>query len=463
VTTPAPQAQERGVFARRVAGVLSTRLTLFVLAFMTSIITARLLGTEGKGVLVAVATLPGMLAAFGLLGLPGAVNYFAGKGHSLPSLIRASYLYAVAMSIVMVAIVWVMLPVLESSVLRAASLHDDLLRLILLSVPLGTLSAFGGSILYGRQAVKSYNLIQIAMAAVSLLCVIVLVGVFRLGVPGAVAGSIVVAVGTTVLVMFATHRLAGRDAAGPPARMRGLAAYAARIYPSSLAGYFSYRADNLLIQALIVDPKQAATLLGLYTTAVMMDELVFYVPDSITTLFLPRVAGSTAEESARMLGRVGRLTFLVTTGLALCLIPVAYLGISLVLPRFVPCLPAFVVLLPGVISLSVAKVATSYVGGRGHPGLVSIGTIVSLVLNVALNLFFIPAFGIVGAALASVFSYTLQAVIALFFAGRLSGQPVLSLFVPGRGDVALFVETSKRLVGQLPFIRRGAAGPDGSA
>jgi O-antigen/teichoic acid export membrane protein len=463
MTAPAPQVQERGAFARRVAGVLSTRVTLFVLAFLTSIIVSRLLGREGKGVYVAVATLPGMLAAIGLFGLPGAVNYFAGKGHSLSSLIRASYLYTVVISVVLVAVVWVMLPVLEGSVLRAASLNDDLLRLILLSVPLGTLSAFGGSILYGRMAVRSYNLIQIAMAAVSLTCVIVLVGVFRLGVPGAVAGSIVVAAGTTVLVMFATHRLAGRDTWGPPAPMRGLAAYAARLYPGSITGFFSYRADNYLIQALIVDPKQAAAMLGLYSMAVTMDELVFYVPDSITTLFLPRVAGSTAEDSARMLGRVGRLTLLVTVGIAVCLVPAAYVGIHLVLPAFEPCLPAFLVLLPGVISLSVAKVATSYVSGRGRPGLVSMGTLAALVLNVVLNLFFIPAFGIVGAALASLFSYTFQAVVALHFASRLSGQPILSLFVPGRADVALVVETSKRLVGQLPFPRRGAAGPDGSA
>ena len=463
MTAAAPQVHERGVFARRVAGVLSTRVTLFVLAFMTSIIVSRLLGREGKGVYVAVATLPGMLAAVGLFGLPGAVNYFAGKGHSISSLIRASYLYAVVISIILVAVVWVLLPVLEGSILRAASLHDDLLRLMLVSVPLGTLSAFGGSILYGRQAVRSYNLIQIVMAAVSLTCVIVLVGVFRLGVPGAVAGSIVVASGTCVLVMFTTHRLAGRDSAGPRAPMRGLAAYAARIYPASLTGFFSYRADVYVLQALISDPKQAAAMLGLYSMAVTMDELVFYVPDSITTLFLPRVAGSAPEDSARMLGRVGRLTFLVTIGVAVCLIPAAYAGIHLVLPAFEPCLPAFLVLLPGVISLSVAKVTTSYVSGRGHPGLVSLGTIAALVLNVVLNLFFIPAFGIVGASLASVFSYTLQASFALYFASRLAGQPILSLFVPGRADVGLFFETLKRLIGQLPRVRRRGAGRDGAA
>jgi O-antigen/teichoic acid export membrane protein len=183
--------------------------------------------------------------------------------------------------------------------------------------------------------------------------------------------------------------------------------------------------------------------LGLYSMAVTMAELVFYVPDSITTIFLPRVAGSTPEESNRLVGRVGRLTTLLTIAVALALIPAAFVGIHVVLPKFVDCLPA------GVISLSVAKVMTSYVNGRGHPGLVAIGTVASLVLNVALNLVFIPRFGIVGASLSSLISYTFQAGMAVTFASRLSGQSALSLFVPGTGEIRLLVETGRRLTGRL--------------
>jgi O-antigen/teichoic acid export membrane protein len=221
-----------------------------------------------------------------------------------------------------------------------------------------------------------------------------------------------------------------------------------------LSGYFSYRADTYIIQALMLPARS----LGNYSVAVTMAELVFYVPDSITTIFLPRVAGSTPEDSNRLVGRVGRLTTLLTVGLALSLIPVAYIGIHVVLPQFVDCLLAFVVLLPGVVSLSVAKVMTSYVNGRGHPGLVAIGTIAATVLNVALNLVLIPMFGIVGAALASLISYTFQAGVALIFASRLSGQSPLSLFMPGTAEVRLMVETTRRLAGQAMARRRRSQG-----
>jgi O-antigen/teichoic acid export membrane protein len=447
-----------GQFARRVAGVLSTRVTLFVIAFATSILMSRLLGRDGKGIYYAVATLPTMLSTFGVIGLPSAVNYFAGRGTSIPSLIRAAYILTAAISVVLVGLVWFLLPVLEGSVLSAAQGHDDLLRMIVLIVPLGILTSFGGSILYGRQEVRTYNLIQIAMAAITFLWGAIVVGALGQGVRGAVSGSVVVAVTMCVLVMIAVHRLGRRRTEGPEVSFGGLASYGARLYPSSLFGYFSYRADTYILQAVTANSSGS---LGLYSLAVTMDELVFYVPDSVSTLFLPRVAGSTPEDSSRMLGRVARLTMLVTVVVAICLIPAAFVGIHLILPAFVDCLPAFLVLLPGVVALSVAKVMTSYVGGRGRPGLVAIGTMTSVVLNVALNIVLIPIYGIVGAAMASVVSYSVQASFALFFASRLAGQSPLSLIVPGRAEVALVIATLPRLMAGVPILRRFVPRPGG--
>jgi O-antigen/teichoic acid export membrane protein len=120
----------------------------------------------------------------------------------------------------------------------------------------------------------------------------------------------------------------------------------------------------------------------------------------------------------------------------------------------VDCLPAFLVLLPGAVSFSVAKVMISFLAGRGRPGLISIGTILSLILNLGLNIVLIPIYGIVGAALASLVSYTFQAAVAVFFASRLSGQSPLSLFVPGKEEVVLLVSTLWRIWGAAPVLGR---------
>lgn len=449
--TGGPRAGQSGFaspFGRRIAGVFATRIVQFGLSLATSILVSRLLGPVDKGAFVAISTLPGMLAAVGLFGLPAATNYFAGKGSSLASLVRASLVFTAILSVVLVGLVWVALPELEASILRAAP--DHMLRVILVTVPLGMLASFGGTILYGRQAVRTYNTILVAQSALALVGAVILVGILRLGVAGAVASNVIVISFLTIAVMWAVRRRQQTDRGGPPASLRAVAGYGARLYPASITGYFNYRADTYIIQALMAAPGLA---LGLYSMAVTMAELVFYVPDSVSTIFLPRVAGATEEEGQRIVGRVGRLTMTVTLAVAVCLIPVAFLGIHIVLPAYVDSLPAFLVLLPGVVSLSLAKVMTSYVSGRGRPGLVSAGAIAALVANLGFNLVLIPRLGIVGASLSSVVSYTLLAALMLLATSRMSHQSAWSLFVPGRAEVSLLTVTLRRLAGRLSRVR----------
>ena len=446
-------APARGLspFARRVSGVFGTQVLAFGFGFVASILLRRLLSSNDFGSFVAVTTLPGMLSALGMFGLPNAVNYYAGKGHSVASLVRLSFIFTAALSVILIAAVWVVLPLLEGSFLSAARTDDTLLRVMILTLPLTILASFGGSILYGRQDVRVYNIIQVVQAIASLLSVIVLLGMLHLGLAGAVAGSVLMAPLLALGVMEAVRQLQRRDNAGAPASPRALASYAFRLYPASLSGYFNYRADTYIIQAVVPDSR---TPLANYNTAVVMAELVFFVPNSIATIFLPRVAGSTAVDASQMLGRVARLSMLITVCLAVALVPTAFLGIHLILPKYAACLPAFYVLLPAVVSLSMAKIMTGYISGRGHAGLVSVAITLALVLNVAANFILIPRYGIVGASLASVISYTAHASITLVMASRLSGQPMRSLLIPGRTEAVLFVTGLWRLTDRLPLFGR---------
>jgi O-antigen/teichoic acid export membrane protein len=78
---------------------------------------------------------------------------------------------------------------------------------------------------------------------------------------------------------------------------------------------------------------------------------------------------------------------------------------------------------------------TSYLGGRGKPGAISIGATIALVFNLAANLVLIPTLGIVGAALASLLSYTVLAALMLAVACRLSRHSPFDLVLPRMDDV----------------------------
>ena len=452
VVAPALAASAPGrPFARRVASVFSAKIVVFGFGFVTTLVVSRLLGPDGKGAYVGVTALPALVGTVGVLGLPNAINYFSAKNVSVRGLMLTALMFVVVISIAVVAVLWVTLPWREQSIFSAPieklgpTTGDQMLRLILITVPAGMLATFVGTILYGRHEVRIYTTIMVGQAMATLIALVLAVGVFRLGVEGAVGASVVVSCLGAAAVLIAVRRVAARTLGGDPVRLRSILGYGARVYPASITGYFNYRADTLLIQALLV---ASAGPLGLYSMAVTMAEFIFYIPDAVTTIFMPTIAGSTADSADAKLGRVSRMTFLATVVGAITLVPVAWLGIHLVLPKFTDCLPAFLILLPAVVSLSLSKVMTSYISGRGKPGPVSVGAAITLVLNLAANVILIPRMGIVGAAAASFISYTAMMVMMVFVACRISRLTPWALVVPRKGEFLLL-----RSVAQLAIAK----------
>ena len=460
MTAPTPMTaapQPSGTFARRVTAVFSTKIFAFVVSFATSIVLSRMLGTTLKGEYVAVIAVPGLLGAIGVFGLPNAINYFAARGMSIRGLFWAGILFTAILSAILVGALWIALPQLHKSIFSGAP--EDLMRLGLITVPAALLSTFGSAVLYGRQQIRSYSMILIAQAAMTFSLVVVLVGILRWGVVGAVVASISATWLLAIVTEIVVARLIPNGPAGSPVSYRSLISYGGRLYPSSITGYFNYRIDVFIIQAVMVGQSSQ---LGLYSMAVTMAELLFKVPDSVTMIFLPRVSGATPAQADALLPRVARLNMLITCICAVGLIPSGYIGIHLVLPAFAPCLPSFYILLPAVIAISLAKVLTSYIAGRGHPGPVSAGATVAVASNVVANFLLIPHFGIEGAAAASLISYTLLAAMMLVVACRLSHLSPVTIVVPGPAEFRILWSTGRRAISALrnrPAGRGGGSRP----
>jgi Na+-driven multidrug efflux pump len=85
-------------------------------------------------------------------------------------------------------------------------------------------------------------------------------------------------------------------------------------------------------------------------------------------------------------------------------------------------------------------------------------SIAALVLNVALNLVLIPQLGIVGAALASLVSYSFNAIALTLYSSRAAGNSLASFWVVRPRDVRFTVATSLSLLGRVRSSIRATAG-----
>lgn len=414
-------------FAQRVMGVFATRVVRFGLGLVISFTLSRILGASGRGIYSVVTLAPTTLVTLGQFGLPNAFSFFAGRGRSGRSLQVTGLLLSGLLSVVLLGGTLLALPWLGTNVLQAAP--TDLLRLAMITIPFQLVAAFAGAVLIGRQVMRNYNLILIGQSVVMLVLIVLLVGILQLGVLGAVFATIVVSSATAVATSVELCRVRRREPDAEeqrPARIGELSSFGAKIYPASLAGFFGYRADVFMLSALTGDPRA----IGLYTLGVSLAELTFFVPDAVSTVFFPRVASMERKSADETVATVARFTVLITLISMVGLIPAAFVAVNVVLPDFRDSLPAFLILLPGIIALTVAKVLASYVGGLGIPLRVAIASGSALAINIVANLLLIPPLGFVGAAIASLISYSVNATLLLFIAARLSRRRKRDFILP---------------------------------
>ena len=171
------------------------------------------------------------------------------------------------------------------------------------------------------------------------------------------------------------------------------------------------------------------------------------VSHAASTVLFPRVVAEKEKDRPKKFTPLVARTVLWTTVLEALLLALFSRWLVLVLysEAFLPAVSALQALLIGIVTLSAGRVLGNDIAGRGYPILNTYRGVVTVATNVALNLLWIPRYGIVGAAWASTVSYTVSFLSALFFYCRLSGNRWTSVVLPQRGDWALYWKTGKAL------------------
>jgi O-antigen/teichoic acid export membrane protein len=440
----------------RVFVVFATRIFTTALAIFNGFLLARLLGPAAKGETYLVTLPPTTIMVLIQFGLPVAFSYFAGRSRT-EGLVRQAIILTGVLSAISLAITVAILPLLTDTFLRGP---DPILIVFgLCALPILLLETFATSIAIARKAVLPYAVACFVYSVGATILVIVLVGVLGLGVPGAVTAFVLYSlIGTSGYVLVA-RRATAANPVHIGVRYSELFRYGLPMYAGSVTMFFSKRADVFLLAAMLADP---AVPLGNYSIAVTMAEMVFFFSGSVESVYLPHVAGSSREDSDRHVAAVSRITLLLTATSALALVPIGTAMVNLLLPAFDQALPALDVLLPGVVSLSVGKVVGSYVAGLGRTVALSVINVGGFALNIVLNLVLIPRYGIVGAAVASLVSYTATSLTITVIASRLSGTSALAFWTPRREDASFVIATSVALFrGLLSRRWPGADGPGG--
>ena len=171
------------------------------------------------------------------------------------------------------------------------------------------------------------------------------------------------------------------------------------------------RADFVFISMML-----GAEELGYYAIAAVGAEVLTAVPEAANAPLTKRLLSSGEHNQFDVTMIATRWVVLLTAVCGLIGGLLADFGVRLLFgEEFAPAVPALLVLIPAVVLSSGVSFVRLALIGRERPGVVSVVLGAVAVLNLVLNWFMIPVYGIVGAASASFLCYVLG-FVGLYFA-----------------------------------------------
>lgn len=447
-----PAPERRSVRMRSASWLLMAQVASLLASFPTSVLLARALGASGKGMLSVVQ----LIATFGAVlfnfGIGQAMTYFSARREARG---RDAVLLSLAVSLGMSGTL-ALLSIPFGSALAAALHVDEVLLVRIGLVITGPVLAgqFLNAYVVGSGAIRNASFVNVGSLVFQLATLSTLLVTHALTPEAAVVVWAVAVTGVAgVFSLLAWGGEADETVElGARRLMRRIWRYGIAAWPGGILGSAAQRFDVFLL-AYFRGPAEV----GIYSIAVTLAELCWYVPNALGGVLIPKVAAE-REDGLQVSLRLGRVTWVVTAVTALGVLVVGGPLIPFVFGReFGASVWPLALILPGIVISSTSTASGAYLAGIGHPLDITKAAGANVVANVIANVLLMPRFGAAGAAMSSAISYTVAVFVQLHYFKKRSGARLRDLLVPRVSDFTEIVAAARRTLSLRRAERSGAA------
>lgn len=415
----------------------------FGLGLLTSVVVARGLGPEGKGLYTLALLVPSLMITLCHLGIQWATAYYvAQRRYSIPDILGSNVWLAVWLGTGSIALS-VLLVVFFNEWL-VPGVPQSYLLIALLVIPAEMLFSYLRYLLLGLKHIYAFNLINVAQKGILLVFMAIAVWITRGGVVSALAAGLCSWVVANVVLFSLTKRASGGAVFTVNwSYVKEAVFYGLKAHIGNIFWFLTHRVDLFLVNGYL-----GSLAVGYYSLSVGLGEQLWMISQAASTVLFPIIAAEKDENRRRNLTPVVTRTAFLTTSLFALIMAILspWLVKFLYSETFLPSVRPLQGLLPGIVALSAARVLANDIAGRGRPLLNTYVVAAGFIVNILLNLVLIPSYGILGAAIASSASYTLILAIRLFLYCRLSGNRWAVVVLPQRGDFSLYLRTGKAIL-----------------
>lgn len=407
------KAQENSFLSNSII-TLTRQVASIVIGFLILYIIMKGLGPGRQGIYTIITYLPLMLMTFLNFGFNSSTVFFISrKKVSLNAAFSTNIILGIVLALISMGIGALAIKLLSVTIYK--DMNSGLLYFSLLALPGMFLMIFLQTILQGIQHFRSFNTALVVNQFSNLFFLIVFLFVFKLGVLGAILSFMLgyycaVIYMIVFLVKSANARFSFRNFSSD--HFKGMFVYGLKAHVSNVMTFLNYRLDVYVLKFFLI----SNTSIGLYTAAVGLGEKLSIFSQSFSQVLLPRIAASNLEEDRnKITSMLSRFILAVVIIVSILIILFSDFVFQLFhLTEYMKSSLFLKLLLPGLTLLTVEKILSNDLAGRGKPELNMYVSIFNVVFNVTLNLIFIPKIGVTAAAINSSITYIASFIIKVF-------------------------------------------------
>src|SRR4051794_34178104 len=398
-------------------------------AMIGTVITARFLGPQGRGVIAAATSWVALFVTFGHFSLSNVIIYLLGgqeRERLLPVVTGSVMALVAAMTLLGWSIAAAMHAVTHGRLFQ--HIEPPVLAIAFAGLPFLLWMENGNSLLIVLGDLKRLNFAQFAGTTAGIVLVALAVGVWKGGVAAALAatgGSYAIVVGIGIARIVRT----ARPLAVSRAMIRELLSGGLRLHLAAMSTFFFTN-----IAVILLNQFRPVAEAGFFQLAMQLTLAMAVVPMAIAVVAFSIVARDGADVAWREHRALIFQTMLYALGAAV----VAYVAAPVVVPliagrAFAPAVPVFRTMTLSIFGMALTTVMTPQWIARGYFLRATMLALSAAAVGVVGNYVLIPRYGMAAAAWMMVASYTIH------FAGN--------------GAFALWIERRARLEPALEPLR----------
>ena len=426
-------------FIHSAGATLVFKAIAMISGLAASIIIARVLGTEGRGIYALIMSIVVMAASFGVFGLTASNTYYlAGQNRRVRAIGVHSLLAGILGALLTVLIVHA-IRYTYPSILQG--LNDSLLWLALAIVPLflwGNLFSFA---YLGRRKIFAFNAFETAQRVIFFSLSVILL--WALSTTFEIYFTAVLVAVTILVISYITYYFIGAP--------EGPLFNSELLKPSFSYGIRSYVATLLTLAVMrsavfFVNHFGGNTEAGLFAVAQQVSELLIIVPSVVGIVLFGRISDGSSDNLTPRVVRTIAFTFLpASIGLffASDFLVVFIFGIE-----FLPAAGALRWLVPGSYLLGLQVLLANDIAGRGYPWPAVLFWVPTLIVNFTAYYFLIPGMGINGASISLSLSFALMFVLISVYYIRTRKVMFSELFIIKSEDIRTLLQLLKDSLGK---------------